>query len=157
MLVIESGPSGMDLAFLLSKMCGNVTFSRRAGSFELSPDILPSNCVVKGSVKHFTQTGAEFEDGTHTSFDTVILATGYVYAYPFLNNDSHIHVDEQFVQPLYKQLINIHHPTMVFIGIPFMCCLFPMFDLQVSEMNLLQVSKNTVIYLKRCCFYLFSR
>ncbi|NIG59689.1 putative dimethylaniline monooxygenase [Pontoporia blainvillei] len=42
---------------------------------------------IKPSVKEFTETSATFEDGTmFEAIDVVIFATGYGYAYPFLDD-----------------------------------------------------------------------
>lgn len=57
---------------------------------------------------------------------------GYKYAYPFLSVDSGIHVDDNFVQPLYKHVINIEHPTMAFIGIPQSSLNYYLYDRQVN-------------------------
>lgn len=57
--------------------------------------------------------------------------SGYNFEYPFLSVDSGIHVDDNFVQPLFKQIINIEHPTMAFIGVPFTASTTQCYDLQV--------------------------
>lgn len=138
-LVIGAGPSGVDIVNLLSKTCKHVTFSQKMGKYgsedaiKQRQSVLPSNCVLKDVVKRFTMTGAEFVDGTHETFTTIIWATGYDFAYPFLSVDCDIHVDDRFVQPLYKQVLNINHPTMAFIGIPSSCCTTQLFDLQVCH------------------------
>lgn len=68
-------------------------------------------------MKRFTKTGAEFNDGTEQTFSVIFYATGYNYTYPFLANDSGITFDNNNVQPLYKHIFNIEHPTMLFIGL----------------------------------------
>lgn len=60
---------------------------------------------------------------------------GYKYSYPFLSVDSGIHVEENFVQPLYKHIINIEHPTMAFIDIPTTLFPYPIMNLQVKMKN----------------------
>lgn len=74
--------------------------------------------TYKGDVKRFTERGAEFSDGSEESFTVIIYATGYNFDYPFLTDDSGIRFVDNFVQPLYKHIFNIKHPTMLFIGIP---------------------------------------
>lgn len=113
MLVIGSGSSGIDLVALLSETANSVTWSRRANtSFPFE------KVTYKGEVKRLTKTGAEFDDGTEETFTVIFYATGYIFTYPFLTNDSGITVVDNFVQPLYKYIFNIEHPTMLFIGIP---------------------------------------
>lgn len=137
MLVVGAGPSGIDLVNHLSQTSEHISFSQRNvgdsdEALKKSQSALAANCVVRDVVKRFTLTGAEFVDGTHETFTTVIWATGYDFAYPFLSADCGIHVDDRYVQSLYKQVINIEHPTMALIGIPAAACSTQMFDLQAS-------------------------
>ncbi|KAB1260674.1 putative dimethylaniline monooxygenase [N-oxide-forming] 6 [Camelus dromedarius] len=54
---------------------------------ELPSRILCGTVSIKPSVKEFTETSAIFEDGTmFEAIDFVIFATGYGYAYPFLDD-----------------------------------------------------------------------
>jgi hypothetical protein len=58
---------------------------------------------------------------------------GYNHSYPFLSPECGINVvDGRYVEPLYLHIININHPTMAFVGIPFRTFLFPLFNQQVS-------------------------
>ncbi|XP_005374887.1 PREDICTED: dimethylaniline monooxygenase [N-oxide-forming] 3 [Chinchilla lanigera] len=53
---------------------------------ELPARILCGTVSIKPNVKKFTETAAIFEDGTmFEGIDCVIFATGYSYAYPFLD------------------------------------------------------------------------
>lgn len=58
-------------------------------------------------------------------------SAGYLYNFPFLHESCNIVVEDNCVEPLYKHLVNIHHPSMCFIGVPYYVCAFSMFDLQV--------------------------
>ncbi|XP_040594617.1 putative dimethylaniline monooxygenase [N-oxide-forming] 6 isoform X3 [Mesocricetus auratus] len=54
---------------------------------ELPARILCGTVTVKPSITKFTETSAVFEDGTvFDAIDCVIFATGYGYAYPFLDD-----------------------------------------------------------------------
>ncbi|XP_046286088.1 putative dimethylaniline monooxygenase [N-oxide-forming] 6 isoform X2 [Marmota monax] len=54
---------------------------------ELPSRILCGTVSIKPGVKKFTETSAVFEDGTvFEAIDSVIFATGYGYAYPFLDD-----------------------------------------------------------------------
>lgn len=55
---------------------------------------------------------------------------GYNYSFPFLSEECGITVDDNYIKPLYKHIVNINYPTMGFVGIPFYVCTFHMFDLQ---------------------------
>lgn len=60
-----------------------------------------------------------------------LLIVGYNYSFPFLDKKCGVQVDSNMVTPLWKHLVSIENPTLVFIGIPFYVCAFSMFDLQV--------------------------
>lgn len=44
-------------------------------------------------------------------------SSGYEYSYPFLGEGVGITVKDYSVEPLYKHILNIKHPTMAFIGV----------------------------------------
>lgn len=118
----------------LTPLSERITFSVKKQSdaaFEKLRNTLPANCSLQNVVKRFTPTGAEFADGTHETFTTVICATGYDYSFPFLSIDCGIHVNDRFVQPLYKQILNINHPTMAFIGVSYAVGTNLLHDIQV--------------------------
>lgn len=136
-LIIGSGPSAMDLVAAIAKSAKRVTSSQHKQPNE-TPEALakrksiaPANVRLQENVKRLTETGAEFIDGTHETFTTIIYGTGYNFSFPFLSVDTGITVDDNFVQPLYKQIINIEHPTMAFIGIPFHLATTRGYDMQV--------------------------
>ncbi|XP_055297698.1 senecionine N-oxygenase-like [Sitodiplosis mosellana] len=136
-LVIGAGPSGMDIVFQLSKVATRITFSQFKRPNETKEErekrqsLMPPKTTLQDNVERFTPTGAEFIDGTHETFSLVIFATGYNFTYPFLSVDTGITVEENTVLPLYKQVFNIEHPTMIFIGVPFTTCTTRLYDLQV--------------------------
>ncbi|KAL5012789.1 hypothetical protein ScPMuIL_011340 [Solemya velum] len=85
-------------------------------------DDLP-NRIVCGSVKiktdvtRFTKTGVEFVDGTvEDNIDSVILATGYVYGFPFLDK-SVLNVNKNKVN-LYKYVFppDLERATLAVVG-----------------------------------------
>lgn len=89
------------------------------------------NVTQKPDVERFTKDGAVFKDGSSESFDHVMYCTGYEYSFPCLSTDVGIQVIDNFVQPLWKHCININHPTMAFIGLPFNVIPTQIFDMQV--------------------------
>ncbi|XP_029474475.1 dimethylaniline monooxygenase [N-oxide-forming] 3-like isoform X2 [Rhinatrema bivittatum] len=53
----------------------------------ISTCIICGTVVMKPNIREFTETSAIFDDGTvQENIDTVIFATGYTYAYPFLDD-----------------------------------------------------------------------
>jgi len=89
------------------------------------------NVTQKPDVQRFTPDGAVFTDGSTESFDHVLFCTGYKYTFPCLSTDVGIQVIDNFVQPLWKHCININHPTMAFVGLPFNVIPTHIFDMQV--------------------------
>ena len=85
---------------------------------ELPSRILCGMVTIKPIVTKFTETSAVFEDGTvFEAIDCVIYATGYGYAYPFLD-DSIIKSRNNEVT-LYKGIFppQLEKPTMAVIGL----------------------------------------
>lgn len=71
------------------------------------------------------------KDKSMVDADAFIMCTGYKYSFPFLDENCGIRVDDNYVMPLYKHLVNIEHPTMCIVGIPTIVIPFPMFHMQV--------------------------
>lgn len=138
-LVVGGGPSGMDLVKQLASTANRATLSMRRSprmskrSYERRKNGLPATIQFKEEIKRFTQSGAEFSDGSHQSYSVIIFATGYDYVYPFLGKNSGISVDDNYVSSLFKQIINIEYPTMAFIGLVYGCASAPTYDLQVDN------------------------
>lgn len=129
MLVIGAGPSGMDLAYLMSKAAKRVTLSHHQNPEPKTK--FPENVDMRPDVAKLTENGVIFTNGTEQSYTVIFYCTGYKYTFPFLSVDCGISIDDNFVQPLWKHCININHPTMALIGVPFYVCASQMFDLQV--------------------------
>ncbi|KAM5293536.1 flavin-containing monooxygenase 5-like isoform 1-T4 [Glossophaga mutica] len=85
-------------------------------------DDLPNRIIsglvkVKGNVKEFTETAAIFEDGSREDdIDAVIFATGYSFAFPFLEDS--VKVVKNKIS-LYKKVFppNLEKPTLAIIGL----------------------------------------
>ncbi|XP_025859096.1 putative dimethylaniline monooxygenase [N-oxide-forming] 6 [Vulpes vulpes] len=85
---------------------------------ELPSRILCGTVSIKPSVKEFTETSAVFEDGTmFEAIDSIIFATGYDYAYPFL--DDSIIKSRNSEVTLFKGIFPplIEKPTLAVIGL----------------------------------------
>lgn len=55
-------------------------------SDELPNRIISGGVIIKANVAEFTENGAIFEDGTKViDLDAVVLATGYMFGFPFLD------------------------------------------------------------------------
>lgn len=127
-MVIGGGPSAVDIAYDISKVAERVTLSHHMKQKPLT--IFPSNLTQKPDVGEFNESGAQFTDGSLESFSAIIFCTGYKYTFPFLSVDCGVTVDDNYVSPLFKHVLNINRPSMGFIGLPFQVCASQMFDLQ---------------------------
>ncbi|KAG8196637.1 hypothetical protein JTE90_006547 [Oedothorax gibbosus] len=79
--------------------------------------LLSGSIVQKGNISHFTENGVVFVGDEHiTEVDTVIMATGYTWKFPFLEEDIVLHEDGVF--QLYKCTFPMHlkHPTLALVG-----------------------------------------
>lgn len=81
--------------------------------------ILPENIVQVAGVVGANGSELLLSDGSSVKADVLIFATGYLYDMPFLDESTGISIEEgKYVRPLYKQFINIEHPTMAILNIP---------------------------------------
>lgn len=70
-----------------------------------------------------------FDSGEHLDVDDFMFCTGYRYDFPFLD-DSIVRVEDNWVNALYRQILPPSHPTLAFIGIPWLIVPFPLFEMQ---------------------------
>lgn len=127
-LIIGSGPSGIDLVQEIAKTAKNVAWSTRAQK-KLNIK-LPSNVVEKPDVSELTPDGAIFTDESDDKFSIILHCTGHSHSFPFLSVDCGVAVEENFVAPLYKHCLSINRPTLGFIGLPTVVCNNQVFDFQ---------------------------
>lgn len=129
-LVVGSGQSGRDIILDLSTCARQVYLCNRGPSLTCS---LPDNVEPVSGIAEVHVSGiVSLTDGKERHVDSIILATGYVYSFPFLSEDSGVKVEGgKRVTPLFKHTFNPVHPSMAFIGINFGYNPFPYFDYQV--------------------------
>lgn len=126
--MVGSGSSGVDIAVMLCQVCPEVILSQHLAHND--PANFPRNLKLVPDVQQLTESGVIFQDGTDVAVDTIMYCTGFNYSFPFLSTDCGIQVDDNCVEPLFKHLININHPTMAFLGLNFHLCLQLVVDLQ---------------------------
>lgn len=146
-LVIGGCPNAIDLTISLLNAAKNLTISMITPSNKTVNALNKSlpKVMLKPIVKRLTVDGAEFIDGTSQNFTSIIIATNYKYSYPFLSFDTGVHYHDYFVQPLYKHIFNIEHPTMVFIGATCSVNTYHLLDLQVYTQMKLRSQNATFI------------
>jgi len=128
-LILGGGASGTDICIELSKHAGQVYLAHN-NPF-LTTKLPPNVAQVRGVESCIGPAAFLLADGSKVQCSAVILATGYHYTFPFLSESCDISVYNRQVQPLFKHLISVEHPTLCFVGIPVQICPFPQFDLQV--------------------------
>lgn len=127
-LVIGAGPSGLDLALQISKHAETVILSHHIQ--EQMTTVFPENIIQCGDIEEVLENEVLLKNQSKLSVDLIFYCTGYKYSFPFLSDSCKIEVDDNYIKPLYKHIVNIEYPTMGLIGVPFYVCTFHMFDLQ---------------------------
>ncbi|KAM8929989.1 dimethylaniline monooxygenase [N-oxide-forming] 2-like [Pelodytes ibericus] len=98
--------------------CDRTQFKEPLFNDELPSRITCGFVVVKPNVTEFSETTVKFNDGSkEENIDVVIFATGYAYAFPFL--DESIIKIETSKANLYRSIIppNLEKPTLGIIGL----------------------------------------
>ncbi|KAK5649046.1 hypothetical protein RI129_003938 [Pyrocoelia pectoralis] len=126
-LVIGAGSSGKDIAIKIAESAKQVFLSHRYDT----KITYRTNLTSKPEVTKLYYNEVTFEDNTKEEIDAVLYCTGYTFTYPFLSEACGISVEDNWVRPLYKHIVNINHPTMFFIGVPFLVPTIPVCDIQV--------------------------
>lgn len=128
--VVGSGQSGRDIILDLSTCARQVYLCNRGPSL-VCP--IPDNVEELSDIAEVGADGVvHFTDGKKRLVDSIILATGYMYSFPFLSEEAGVKVKSgKRVTPLYKHTFNPIHPSMAFIGLNFGFNPFPYFDYQV--------------------------
>ncbi|KAF5274056.1 hypothetical protein FQR65_LT04454 [Abscondita terminalis] len=126
-LIIGASISGVDIANQVVGIANLVFLSQRV----LTKSLI-DNVVNKPLVIHFETNCVFFADGSKEEIDVVVYCTGYEYKFPFLDHNCGITVTDSWVRPLYKHVVNIKHPTMVFIGLPSSSTAFLVDEFQVQ-------------------------
>lgn len=128
-VVVGAGPSGMDLCLEVARGgAGSVVLSHHWP--EPITTRFPANVRQAPDVARVTERGVEFVDGTAAPCDVLFYCTGYLYSFPFLSEECEVRVVDNHVQPLYKHLVHVDHPTLALVGLPFYVCANSLFDLQ---------------------------
>ena len=84
---------------------------------ELPNRIICGSIIIKPNIKGLTKTGVEFVDGTfEDNIDAVIYATGYIFGFPFIDEDI-IKVEKNRVR-LFKYVFppEVQPATLAIIG-----------------------------------------
>ncbi|KAI0115789.1 hypothetical protein GGR51DRAFT_502121 [Nemania sp. FL0031] len=166
-LLVGAGASSLDIAREVDALGGKVYQSRRESKYDLTASRLPEAVKRVAMVAEFIADDVEaskpvrngeaegaipgkivLEDETVLqNIDYVVIATGYITSYPFLEDLEQPSVawedaDEKIVitadgyttHNLHKDIFYIPDPTLVFIGVSQLVSTFSLFDFQAKVM-----------------------
>ncbi|XP_017771386.1 PREDICTED: senecionine N-oxygenase-like [Nicrophorus vespilloides] len=125
-VVVGAGPSGIDIAKHTATTAKKVIMSYRTKAWG-TPEA--DNIEKRPQIEQILENGCRFSDGSETEADVIIYCTGYEYYLPFLDADSGLVVEDNWVKYVYRHLVNIERPTMAIVGLTYGNSLFPMIDL----------------------------
>ncbi|XP_066995497.2 uncharacterized protein [Anabrus simplex] len=128
--VFGAASSGLDITLELADVADEIYLCHSLAEPVVSK--LPQNVKQRKSIKSALSDGFVLQDGTSIQAEVLMYCTGYKFNFPFLTPECGITVQGRRVQPVYKHLIHIEHPSMCFVGIPFIVLPFPVFDHQVQ-------------------------
>ncbi|XP_014211421.1 flavin-containing monooxygenase FMO GS-OX-like 4 [Copidosoma floridanum] len=129
-VVLGAASSGIDIATELSRSASHVHLSHDNDRLAGKGESLGFEEVV--GIDGFADDKFILKDGTSVAgVDALILCTGYNFTYPFLDASCGVKIDDNYVSPLYKHLVNVEHTSMCLVGLPMTVVPFPMFHMQV--------------------------
>ncbi|MGB2238477.1 MAG: NAD(P)-binding domain-containing protein [Pseudomonadales bacterium] len=128
-LIWGGNASALDLVREINTTASRIFWCGHATSMSEIAAELPQ-VRIKSDPIGFEGATVVLKSGEHLNdIDTVLFCTGYRYSFPFLDPDL-VEVDDNLVAPLYRQILSVKHPTLAFIGLPFLVIPFPMFLIQ---------------------------
>ncbi len=129
--VLGASASAVDLSAEIGRIAAALYWC--APAFATLPDAARSNTLFqrRTDIETLRADGAiVLQDGAVLDeVDVLVFCTGYHYRFPFLDPGL-VHVDDNWVSPLYQDLLHADHPTLAFIGLPFKVVPFPLFEVQ---------------------------
>jgi cation diffusion facilitator CzcD-associated flavoprotein CzcO len=134
-VVVGNSASGLDIASQISKVC------RKQLLLSVHTPSPRENLEWAGAeevpvIEEFLlpEKGVRFGDGrVERNVDAVLYATGYLFTFPFLTSlEPPLVSNGRRVHGLYKHLIHIEHPTLVFPGLPIKVVPFPLAESQAA-------------------------
>jgi cation diffusion facilitator CzcD-associated flavoprotein CzcO len=134
-VVVGNAASGLDIASQISRV------SRKPLLLSVRTPSPPENLAWAGAeevpvIEEFlvAERGVRFQGGrVERDIDAVLYATGYLFTFPFLKSlVPPLVSDGRRVHGLYKHLIHIEHPTLVFPGLPIKVVPFPVSESQAA-------------------------
>ncbi len=120
--------SGFDISFEIASVADAVYWCGNAftESFPMGEKV-----VGHPSPDAFNESGELIIGDTRLSIDSFMYCTGYEYEFPFLGSGV-VSIDDNWIAPLYRDIIPVNDPTIGFIGLPYLVVPFPLFEMQAK-------------------------
>ena len=97
--------------------------------------------IAKPDIEEFTESGVTFKDGSHVDVDLVVLATGYSYSVPYLEQNDDEWRDGR--PQLYLRILSRKHRNLYFIGYAeFADAAYKRFD-EMAQMVVIDIRART--------------
>ncbi len=129
LLVIGTSYSAEDIASQCHKYgCKSVTISHRTAPTGFH---WPESFQEVPLLTHVDKKTAYFKDGSSKDVDAIILCTGYLHHFPFMENSLRLRCDNRLWTPgLYQGVVWQDNPKVMYLGMQDQFYTFNMFDAQ---------------------------
>ncbi|MDA3875727.1 MAG: NAD(P)/FAD-dependent oxidoreductase [Halothiobacillus sp.] len=129
LLLIGSSYSAEDIGTQCHKYgAKSVTFSYRTKPMGFD---WPESFSERPLLTEVIGKTAHFKDGTSKEVDAIILCTGYQHHFPFLPNELTLTTHNRlYPEGLYKGIVSLANPKLIFLGMQDQYYTFNMFDAQ---------------------------
>lgn len=132
-VILGARASGVDIARDIASVARRVFLCAREHQGSTTEGAA-ANIERRATIAALESGDARLTDGTRLSaIDSVVLCTGYRYAFPFVDPAANlVEVEDSDVGPLWLSLLAIRAPTLALVGLPFMVVPFPLFERQAA-------------------------
>ena len=127
-LVVGNSSSGEDIALQLYKFGSRfVTITYRSMRTDLT---WPPGIEEAPPLLHLEGSFAHFSDGKRKSYDAIILCTGYIYHFPFLDDNLRLESTNRYYPSLYKGVLFPTLPKLAYMGMQNLYFTLTLFEAQ---------------------------
>lgn len=142
-LILGAGPSGVDIADDVASVSEKTVYlSHRKKNFD--PKMQPSIKKIPAMTEIVGSNLVKTSDGEIYEVDSIILCTGYLYDFPFMDDGVKISNCNQRLYPLYKHLVDARYPNIIYLGITKTVLPFPHFHIQAKYIEAVFTNKITL-------------
>lgn len=129
--ILGSAASGSDLAGEISRVASSVVWCAEAFAGRLGASMTQDGIIRCSTPVRMDSAGRLWfcDRAPVENVDAFVFCTGYRYTFPFLA-ESLVTVEDNWVHPLYLDMVPPRYPSLAFIGLPFAVIPFPLFEVQ---------------------------